>query len=261
MSRSSTLLLAAIVPAVLGGLIGAFVVHRLDDNQAPPPVGDAAMQTRLDELRRTVQELAQRSQSAPAATMTAKTLERVTPPQPDAELLRRIATIEQQLQSLRSAAVGETAPGRNPTTAAIDKSEPAPPKPTTADHQSKILATGATDPERLAAWGELRNVENGWNDAIVATMVGIGLGHQDPILRADVWRQADSRNKHPAIGQALLQALSSDGEAKVREEAAETLAEYLHLPGVRAALETAANGDVSLNVRRQAQQSLANSER
>jgi predicted ArsR family transcriptional regulator len=58
--------------------------------------------------------------------------------------------------------------------------------------------------------------------------------------------------------------MSAAGDPAIQarlDEAAETLAEYLDQPGVRAALETAANGDVSLNVRRQAQRSLASSER
>ncbi|MFO0420066.1 MAG: HEAT repeat domain-containing protein, partial [Planctomycetota bacterium] len=48
----------------------------------------------------------------------------------------------------------------------------------------------------------------------------------------------------------------SDGDARVREEAAETLAGYLESPGVRASLTAAMGADADEKVRRQAGRSL-----
>lgn len=92
--------------------------------------------------------------------------------------------------------------------------------------QQAILDPTSTEQQKLKAWSNLRFHENAWDDALVSQMTHIGLTASDAATRADVWRQADGRSNHPALATALLQALQTDPEQEVREEAAETLVEY-----------------------------------
>lgn len=74
-------------------------------------------------------------------------------------------------------------------------------------------------------------------------------------------RQADARERNLLLVPPLMQALGQDAEAAVREEAAETLENYLDQPGVRQILETAARSDPDADVRRQAQAVLSSGRR
>ena len=160
-----------------------------------------------------------------------------------------VARLQQTNQAARSAVV------RDPAT------EAGAPKKTAAEHRFAIVAAGANEADQLAAWRQLRNLDNAYDDATVAVMVQVGLASKNPETRADVWRQADGRSKHPALAPALMQSLQSDGEARVRDEAAETLENYLDVPGVREALAAAMESDADESVRRQARHSLENGRR
>jgi len=87
-------------------------------------------------------------------------------------------------------------------------------------------------------------------------MIRMAQTSADGAVRADVWRQlshvTDARLKGP-----LLDALAFDKDAKAREEAAETLADFLPDAQVEVALRNAAQNDASADVRRQAAYSLA----
>jgi HEAT repeat protein len=61
--------------------------------------------------------------------------------------------------------------------------------------------------------------------------------------------------------QPLLLSMQTDADAKVREEAAETLGDYLDQPGVQQALRTASGSDADPAVRRQALSSLGSRRR
>ncbi|MCC6782220.1 MAG: HEAT repeat domain-containing protein [Planctomycetes bacterium] len=123
--------------------------------------------------------------------------------------------------------------------------------------QATILDANASVGQKVAAWGRLRSAgPEAWNDAIVDQMARIGLTADDPNHRADVWRQADAQARSERLVPALLQALTSDTDDRVREEAAETLENYRELPQVRAALESAAANDPAEKVRNFARRSL-----
>ena len=116
--------------------------------------------------------------------------------------------------------------------------------------QNAIVGGANTEAERLQAWRGLRGHENAYTDAVVAQMVHLGLTASDPETRADVWRQADGRTKHDALVPALLQAVQSDADRRVREEAAETLVEYSDRPAVEASLRQLLASETDEGVRR-----------
>ena len=170
----------------------------------------------------------------------------------DDDLRRRIERLEQQLDALvRNRA--------KPAAALPDARQPEVPEDRLQAqqrerqfHRTALLDPAATEEARLVAWRALRSIPDSYDDEVVATMTRLGLSSADAATRADVWRQADSRSTHPAMATALLQALQTDAAANVREEAAETLENYLEVAGVRQALEIAAQSDADEKVRRQA---------
>ena len=111
----------------------------------------------------------------------------------------------------------------------------------------------ADDESKVQAWRGIRsNAAETWSDSIVAEAVRIGTTSSDPEVRADIWRQAHADRTHPLLLQPLLQALTTDQDRSVREEAAETLDLYLEQAGVRQALQTAAEYDADPGVQQQA---------
>jgi hypothetical protein len=129
----------------------------------------------------------------------------------------------------------------------------------TVSARETILDASASIADKSQAWRRLRS--GGWTDAVVQEMVRLAQSSTDPAFRADVWRQADARERNLLLVPPLLQALGQDAEAAVREEAAETLENYLDQPGVRQVLETAARSDPDADVRRQAQAVLSSGRR
>jgi hypothetical protein len=71
-----------------------------------------------------------------------------------------------------------------------------------------------------------------------------------------VWRQL-SHLTDPRLRQPLLDTLAYDEHAEAREEAAETLEDFLPDLGIEGALRLAAENDPDAGVRRQAASSLA----
>jgi hypothetical protein len=176
-------------------------------------------------------------------------------PAVDAVARTRLDALEQAMARLSTNAVAPQQPAIVDP-AADEATRRAAETKSVAEHQRAILVA-TTDAEKMAAWKQLRGLENAYDDATVAVMVQVGLSSQDPLVRADVWRQADGHSTHPALAPALLQALRVDGEPRVREEAAETLEKYLDVPGVREALQAAVAGDSDEGVKRQATRTLA----
>ncbi len=254
---------AAALGAVLGAGLSLLVAWQVLGGRTEP-AGE------IRELRQQVEELAAELRRHPAPA-PAPEVARAEPPAAgerveagaiDAEARLRLAAVERQVAELAArrpaasgADPGERAGSCDPAAAAEAQAE------LTRTQQERILSASVPDADKVRAWGQLRGIKGSWNDAIVATMVQIGLGSADPELRADVWRQASSDQQHPAMVEALMVALQRDADANAREEAAETLARYREQPGVRAALEAAANGDSDADVRAQAARSLASRRR
>lgn len=173
-------------------------------------------------------------------------------------LTERLDRLERELAELR----------RHVATLPVDPAARREPDPTPEERAAQravevrdakvtILDPRADEAAKGKAWGALRfGPDDAWNDAIVAEMVRIGLTSTDDAIRADVWRQADGNRTHLALVPALLQALTADAAPGVREEAAETLANYRDNPQVKLALESAAANDPDEDVRDQARRSL-----
>lgn len=127
-----------------------------------------------------------------------------------------------------------------------------------ADATRVMTDSDASDQAKAAAWRTLRmRAADSWTDAIVAEAVRIGTTSTDPMLRADIWRQAHSNHTHPLLLEPLMTALAEDSERSAREEAAETLDLYLDQPGVVDALRAASETDPDPGVRGQAMASLS----
>lgn len=107
-----------------------------------------------------------------------------------------------------------------------------------------------SDDERLQA---LRQANQGvrTSNEVVAAAIDLARSSPNPQTRSSVWG-ALGRTAHPAVAQPLVDALLTDGDAGVRRVAAEGLRNHLRDPSVRAALESAAAGDRSPDVRLQA---------
>ena len=172
------------------------------------------------------------------------------------ELTLRIARLETELSDLRAKSEKDRAipagPARIPSpeaaSAALDQ----------ATQIARDLA--ATEAQRLAALRDLRGLKRADGTdarlAVLNDMILLAQTSTDAVARADIWRQlshvTDSRLKQP-----LLDALAFDKDAKVREEAAETLADFMPDAAVEAALRSAMQNDASAKVKKQAMDSLA----
>lgn len=256
-SRSGSFFAAAL-GAVLGAGIALMVAWPLLGGRAEPSSELRDVRLHVEEL---AAELRNRPVPAPAPVVASGAApaarERIDATTIDAEARQRLAVLERQVAELAARrpagdrfAVAAGQPSLTAEAAAEALAE------ATRTHQQQILSANVSEADKVRAFGQLRGIKGSWNEAIVATMVQIGLGSADPELRADVWRQASTDQLHPAMAEALVVALQQDAAADAREEAAETLARYREQPGVRAALEAAANGDGAADVRAQAARSL-----
>jgi HEAT repeat protein len=108
--------------------------------------------------------------------------------------------------------------------------------------------------ERLAALRALR-AANGRTNDIVQAMLKLQATSADANVRADVFRQL-SGVTDPVMKPHLINGMLKDNDAKVREEAAETLAPFWSDPYVQSALRSAAENDPDEKVRKQALESL-----
>ena len=93
------------------------------------------------------------------------------------------------------------------------------------------------------------------NSEVVLAMLALAEETDEPSLRADIFRQLDEV-QDPALKEALLEALSNDGNSEVRHEAAESLGPFSEDKDVRAALRKAIEEDTNIDVQRHAAISL-----
>jgi hypothetical protein len=219
---------------------------------ADTPSGVAALVERVAQLERRLDELPAATQAPLPAT--AETVRR----EDTADLLialqsveTRVAQLERQSQPAQAQPARAAAPPRDPAIVAAELLAEI------ARRQNDVLDARSSAEVKLEAWRWMRREKGSWNDAVVAQMVDLGLTSTDPKVRADVWRQADGNQVHQALVPALLRALQSDGDANVREEAAETLENYFDRPEVQQALEHSSRNDLDPRVRRQASQTIA----
>ena len=128
-----------------------------------------------------------------------------------------------------------------------------------AAHKAVAKNYAATEEQRLEALASLRGMRNpDGSDArldVLDEMIVLAETSTKGAVRADVWRQM-SHVTDPRLRDPLLRALAGDAHAKAREEAAETLADFLPDAWVEQALRQAAEGDADAGVRRQSQASL-----
>jgi hypothetical protein len=120
-----------------------------------------------------------------------------------------------------------------------------------------ILDPERTDAEKAQAWNGLSELDvDAWTDEVVLEMARIGEQSEDDRAREVAWIGADSEQRSDLIVDPLIRALASDPQEDVREEAADALGHYLHVPGVGQALRYASLHDASSQVRQEALASL-----
>lgn len=263
-AASLPLLPVLLLAAAMGAMAGAgmaFAMTGIQPVTVPqqPDPGVGELHARLEQLEAEWRKPVPVTGAVPAER--APTAER----QPallasDPEVARRLAELEKAFTALQQReARGDAVLAGAPLVKVPDPVERA---RRVQDNQQLILDPGSDDKAKLRAWGKLRDLEDSWNDAVVATMTHLGLTSADAKVRADVWRQADGGSRvHPVMCNALLQALAFDVDAKVRDEAAETLENYLGQPGVRQALDLASRSDADEKVRRRAVETLSRADR
>ena len=234
---SSMGLAALVAEIVSSGHESAFISETDDGDSRDVLVRLERLEQRLgDPDAESEADREQRSESEP---------ERVTGGQTTADVYERLARLEEIEQRRQEAAQARSEQRR----AQLEQA--------TARAAEVMLDPTVEDRVKVEWWGQIRmNAEDSWTDEIVAEVVRIGSTSTDPMLRANIWRQAHARRTHPLLLQPLLFALTNDPETTAREEAAETLDLYLDQPGVLEALQIAAQYDANPAVQRQATISL-----
>lgn len=120
-----------------------------------------------------------------------------------------------------------------------------------------ILDPTQTALAKSEAWEALRRADaSTWTDAVVAEIVRVAQTSDDPEVRANIWRCADADRAHRLLRQPLLDAVLRDADERVREEAAETLENYVDDPAVVTVLERIVQSDASPAVRDEARRAL-----
>ena len=128
-------------------------------------------------------------------------------------------------------------------------------RPEEIDAQRGIAGDGAaSDDTRLAALRQLRSAK-GIDRDVALSMIDLMDATSESRVRADVIRNLH-RSRHDELKQPLIDYLLHDPDREVREEAAETLGDYMSDQSVVAALERARDHDSSDDVREQARETL-----
>jgi hypothetical protein len=221
---------------------------RLSSKLADAEVRLGAIDARLDLLAEQVARAS--SQSRPAITPRPFAAESAEP----GPLADRLARLEERVAGLTDAArPAAPRPQSAPTPDPVDVQR-------TIDLMTQIARNAsASEKDRLEALRKLRGARlPDGTDArlgVVEEMVRLAESSQNENVRADVWRQLSHVTDRSMLS-PLLAALQNDASARVREEAAETLADFLPDESVRRALQHAADNDQNPKVRSQAFDSL-----
>lgn len=134
------------------------------------------------------------------------------------------------------------------------------PSPSSLADLRVTAVDGESVEKKLSALRALRGTRDedgndGRSHDVVLSMIDIVRTSEDASVRADVYRQL-SGVTDPSLLDSLFYSLANDTHFKVREEAAETLSDYLPDPEVERALEQAAENDENEKVRQEAYKSL-----
>jgi len=115
-----------------------------------------------------------------------------------------------------------------------------------AEAQAMVLDASLSDSERLDALKKLPSrSEELRSNAVVIAAVQIAMSSDESRVRAGIWREL-AGVEDPYLVQPLLHSLANDPVENVRENAAEALVRsFLDEPGVRDALEYAAESEAS----------------
>jgi hypothetical protein len=231
------------------GIVAAAVVLRPEPNMARL---QRDFNNSREEIRGLRDELAKLSKPAPAPPAAA----------PETEALRlRLAALEAEVKKLREEKEAAAA-AKSLAVVPLAPAEPSARDPQEIARLQSVAADPSKLPyERVQALLGLRMSEiggqpGGRSREVVAAMVQLLEASDDPKIRADICRHLH-RAVPPEFKDPLMRRMQLDAEAKVREEAAETLGPLKGDPSVKAALEHAAQNDPDLKVRAQALQSLS----
>lgn len=232
--------------------------------QAPVTAGASAEEALVQRIASLEAEVAKLGgEIAVLRSSSPGTRETMATAEVDAEALAaEVAQLERQLAEQRSTRRATTTPAN----VSVREAEvlDAGPKKGIEDWVRRVKSGALTEEEMLTALRSLRGARssNGTDPrlGVLPEMIRLAESSQDESARADVWRQL-SGVTDPSLLQPLLRALQSDPSAKVREEAAETLGDFLPDANARDALQFAAENDASPDVRAQCYESLGSRRR
>lgn len=260
MSKSFVSLFALIVAAA--ALVVSLTRENTGEFAAAAPIGrgDHSDSQRLTDLENELSALRQRIERDAALVPAWTAAERAPAAADEASTAEVLEAMETRLAAVENSVSSSTTDAL-PELDALQRALRGP-LPEADLGELKIIASDGslTDEERLRALRSLRfQVDENGADArdstVVVSMIDVYHGSTDVVTRADVLRQLDGVTD-PALLPVLLDALANDPEADVREEAAETLGEYMPDPGVESALRHAAANDADAGVRKEANGSL-----
>ncbi len=224
----------------------------------------ASLEARIDATNAQVGSLAARSDDAPLVVKDRRLEDsesRATVENSAAsdKMKARLLGIETRLsaveRSLEAAKTAEASSKRPPLSSAEREAAAQEERLRVAARQAEALDPSLDTAKRLEALRDLRGTPGARSPAVVAAMIAMAQTSTDAAVRADVWRQM-SGAKDVALVPAMLHAVLHDADPKPREEAAETLGDFLDHPGVRETLERVAAQDADADVQRQARRSL-----
>lgn len=174
-------------------------------------------------------------------------------------LARAVARIEELEARLGEVEAEAAKPPEDPMAALMRGIRPS--EPMNDDqligHQNTLADSTATDEARMNSLRSIRFLpdERNAHAPVIDDIVSWMETTDDPELREDIIRNLHGADQDVLVN-PLLYAIRNDRSEGVREEAAETLNDYLHYPEVVQALEYARDNDVARSVRRQAAESL-----
>lgn len=121
--------------------------------------------------------------------------------------------------------------------------------------QATLVDESSELDEILQAHADLRKAPDAYTPEMIEILRDIGETHEDPSVRADVWRNFDGTTEVPELVPALLEAMDDAAEGP-RSEAVETLGRYADDLDVLEAIRRAAEHDASEAVRAKAARTL-----
>lgn len=238
----------------------------LTESGAPEWVAQAEHDRVLGALRAELDALGNQVAMSAAAPDTRSPVHRGPSSEEYAAALERIEALEQRLDALDAILGLSGEPGAEDPISALPMlngifgTRERGPAPSVEDAKTAALDLAASEEKRLEALRSLRGrkLEDGSDardDDVVLAMVDLAETSEDPDVRADVYRQM-SGCSNPHLRGPLLRSLEYDDNARVREEAAETLEDFLPDDEVLAALQRALVSDPAPGVKAQAAESI-----